>query len=187
MIALTSRTARTLVATVVAGASIATVTAAPAAADPARVVAGPLSLDRAALPGWEIMAPDADGTVVAGAQLTGKNWGSQIEFGPSLVKGQSSEAVARTIVTRSLESDGYKGLKGRVVGVQVTPTTISGVPATRALAEVQFDGAPVRADRLRVIVVDTKPQTYYLSAVPVEAPDRQAQAEAAERSLIAAR
>lgn len=184
MIALKTRTA---LAAVVAGASVATMTAAPAVADPARVVAGPLSIDRGTLAGWEITAPDAEGTVVAGVQLAGKNWGSQIEFGPSLVKGASTDAVARTIVTRSLESDGYKGLKGRVVGVQVTPTSVSGVPATRATAEVQFDGAPVRADRLRVVVVDTTPQTYFLSAVPVEAPDRLGQADAAERSLVAAR
>ncbi|BDD80837.1 hypothetical protein TPB0596_06000 [Tsukamurella pulmonis] len=177
---------RTLVASV-ATVAAATAAVAPAAAAPGRVGTGPLTYAASALPGWSVKAPAPDGTVLAVAKLPGKNWASMVEIGPTGVAGRSASDVARAIAESAPTASGYEGHGARVVGLQVTPTTISGVPAARAVATVQVDGAPVAGDRYRVVVVDTKPQTYFVTAVPAEAPDRTAQAGAAEASLVAAR
>jgi hypothetical protein len=158
-----------------------------ASADPGRVTAGPLSAPRASLAGWNISGPDAEGTIAASVKLPGKTWESAIELGVTGADGRTSQDVARSIVLNAPRTPGYAKNNARVVGLAVTPTSISGVPATRATASIEVQGAPVRADRFHVVVVDTKPQTYFVSAVPFEAADRIAQANAAEAGLIANR
>lgn len=186
MNALKARTVRTAVTAAVAIATATTLVAAPASAAPGRIDAGQVSLDRGTLPGWTVHAPSASGAVVANVRVTGVNWASQVEFGDLGVAGASAE-LARASALRIPESSGYKGVKASVIGLKVSPTTVCGVPASLATAEIRIDGGPVRGDRLRVLVIDTKPQSYFLSAVPFEAPDRQGQADAAERSLTAKR
>lgn len=155
-------------------------------ADPGRVATGPLSVPRAALAGWAIEGPDAEG-MVASVQVPGKNWGSVIELGPTGVSDRSSHDVARAIVANAPSTPGYSQNRARVVNLRVTPTTVSGVPATRATASIEVADAPVKADRIHVIVVDTKPQSFFLSAVPFESADRIGQADVAEAGLVANR
>lgn len=172
-----------LIATVV-GSALAT---GAVSADPGRIAAGSLSMPRAALAGWNVSGPDAEGTTAASVKLPGKSWASVVELGITGADGRASEDVARSIVLNAPSTTGYAKNKARVVGLVVTPTNISGVPATRATASIEVQGAPVLADRFHVVVVNTKPQTYFVSAVPFEAADRIAQVNAAESGLIANR
>lgn len=157
------------------------------AAAPDRVASGPLSFPRAALAGWNFAGPDAEQTHSATVPLAGKRWVSAVELGITGTDGRTSADVARSIVLNAPRTSGYAKNNARVVGLAVTPTTVSGIPATRATASIEVQGAPVRADRFHVVVVNTKPQTYFVSAVPFEAPDRIAQADAAEAGLAAKR
>jgi hypothetical protein len=180
---MTRMVAASLATATVAVASIA----APAAADPGRISAGPLSFARSALPGWTVQAPAADGSVLAAVDLPGRNWASMVEIGTTGGDGRSATDIARAMALSAPSASGYKGHSARVVGLQVTPMTVSGVPAARATARVEVNGAPVSGDRYRVVVVGTTPQTYFVSAVPSEAPDRAMQADAAEAGLVAGR
>lgn len=173
-----------LVAAVAVGSTLG---AGAVVADPGRVAAGPLSLSRASLAGWNVAGPDAEGTTSASVKLPGKTWEAVIELGITGADGRTSEDVARSIVRNAPSTSGYAKNKARVVGLVVTPTNVSGVPATRATASIEVQGAPVPADRFHVVVVNTKPQTYFVSAVPFEAADRIAQANAAESGLTANR
>ncbi|GAB3131625.1 hypothetical protein GCM10027289_18100 [Tsukamurella serpentis] len=175
------------VATAALTAAAVVAPVAPASADPGRAAAGPLSYSKGALPGWEFRGPDTDRTVVAVAPLPGKNWVSLVELGLTGIQGRSAADVARAITVAMPESPGYRGLNATVQGLAVTPTTISGIPAARATAWIKVEGGPVAGDRFRLTVVDTKPQTYFLTAVPNEAPERLGQADRAEASLTATR
>ncbi|WP_040765823.1 hypothetical protein [Tsukamurella sp. 1534] len=178
---------RAVSAAVATTAVAAAVFAGPVAADPGRIAVGPISVPRAALAGWEVRGPGPDQIVSAVAQLQDRNWASLIEFGTTEADGRASRDVARAIVLNAPSNKAYKSSKARIEGLAITPTTVSGIPASRATAEVRIDGGPVRADRFRVTVIDTKPQTYFLSLVPDEAPDRRRQADAAEAGAVATR
>ncbi|VDR38351.1 Uncharacterised protein [Tsukamurella paurometabola] len=171
------------VAAVVAVSGVGSASADPG---PGRLNAGAVSVPRAALPGWSV-ASVSGGGVGAVVTFPGGGWSSQVQLGATRADGRSSTDVARSIVLNAPRTPGYSRNAARVVGLSMRPTSVSGVSATLATGTIEVQGAPVKADRFRVIVVDSKPQSYFVSAVPFEAGDRIAQADAAERGLVAGR
>ncbi|BDD80959.1 hypothetical protein TPB0596_07220 [Tsukamurella pulmonis] len=97
-------------------------------------------MPRAALAGWNVSGPDAESTTAASVKATGKELGIGLELGITGADGRTSEDVARSIVLNAPNTSGYAKNKARAVGLVVTPTNISGVPATRATASIEVQG-----------------------------------------------
>ncbi len=183
----TSITLRRSAVVALGAALIATGVAAPASAAPDRLSAGSLSFPTSALPGWTITPAQGGGASVARAPFgTVGTWASQVSVGDFGRSGLDVKALAKAFAER-LAAGGYDGYQARIEGLQVTDASVSGIRAGRATANVLLQNAPTRGERLRVTVVDTVPETYFISQVPFEAADRRAQADAAEAGLVAAR
>ncbi|CAM3576704.1 hypothetical protein ACXYTP_03695 [Tsukamurella ocularis] len=177
------------IAVTTAAVAVAAGVAAPVSAAPARLSAASLSFPTSALPGWTIDPAEAGGVGLARAPFgpAGTTWASQISIGDFGRSGLDVKVLAKAFAAEIVKDGGYNGHNARLEGLQVTDTRVSGIPAARATANVVLQNAPTRAERLRITVVDTKPETYFVSQVPVEATDRQAQAAAAESGLVATR
>ncbi|MCS3779871.1 hypothetical protein [Tsukamurella ocularis] len=162
---------------------------APASAAPERLSAAALSFPTSALPGWIISPAAAPGGVgIARAPFaTPGTWASQISIGDFGRAGLDVRALAKALAGEIAKDGGYQGHNPRIEGLQVTDTRVSGVVAARATANIVLQNAPTRGERLRITVVDTNPETYFVSQVPFEAADRQAQATAAESRLVVTR
>ncbi|NMD54339.1 MULTISPECIES: hypothetical protein [Tsukamurella] len=184
-VTLLRRFAVTSAAVAVAAAGVA----APASAAPARLSAASLSFPTSALPGWTISPADAGGVGLARAPFgpSGTTWASQVSIGDFGRSGLDVKALAKAFAAEIAKDGGYNGHNPRLEGLQVTDARVSGIPAARATANIVLQNAPTRGERLRITVVDTNPETYFVSQVPFEAPDRQAQAAAAESGLVATR
>lgn len=158
--------------------------AASASADPG-LMGAPLAIPHTALSGWKFSR--FEGAALATAQMPNVAWKSAIDLGP--VRGQAKiserspiQDLARSIVAETVNPYS-SGIDSRVGGITVSATTISGVPAARAVAMISVRNQPVRTLRLRVIVVDTNPRTYYRSRISDEAVRHTEQANAAEAGL----
>lgn len=184
----TSIALRRFAVSTVAVALAATAVAAPASAAPERLSAASLSFPTAALPGWTITPAQGGGASVARAPFgTVGSWASQVSIGDFGRSGLDVKALAKAFAEKLATGGGYNGYQARIEGLQVTDASVSGIRAGRATANVLLQNAPTRGERLRVTVVDTVPETYFISQVPFEAADRQAQAAAAEAGLVATR
>ncbi|SEC51237.1 Uncharacterised protein (plasmid) [Tsukamurella tyrosinosolvens] len=162
--------------------------AAPATAAPDRLSAAALSFPTSALPGWSISPAEAGGVGLARAPFGHSGtWVSQIRIGDFGRSGLDVKGLARAFAVEITNGGGYTGHSARIEGLQVTDASVSGIRAARATANVILQNAPTRGERLRITVVDTNPETYFVSQVPFEAADRQAQAAAAESGLVATR
>ncbi|MET9326696.1 hypothetical protein [Tsukamurella sp. NPDC003166] len=177
------------VAVTSAAVSVAAVAAvSPAAAAPVRLSAASLSFPTSALPGWSFTPAQTGGVSQARAPFgpTG-SWVSQVSIGDFGRSGLDVKALAKAFAENLANGSGYTGHNARIDGLQVTDASVSGIRAGRATANVLLQNAPTRGERLRVTVVDTVPETYFISQVPFEATDRLAQVTAAEAGLVATR
>ncbi|TWS24866.1 hypothetical protein FK268_06380 [Tsukamurella sputi] len=184
----TAHLLRRLAVTSAAVSLAAVAVASPASAAPARLSAASLSFPTSALPGWSFTPAGTGGVSQARAPFgPSGSWVSQVSIGDFGRSGLDVKVLAKAFAEKLATGSGYEGYNARLEGLQVTDATVSGIRAGRATADVVLRNAPTRGERLRVTVVDTVPETYFISQVPIEAPDRQAQAAAAEGGLVATR
>lgn len=94
-------------------------------------------------------------------------------------------AATSAMVQCVLTSDFYSDVDVRVTENTVTSRTINGHRATQRDALLRFSHPDLKTtgSRLRFVVVESDPVTYYFSAVPMERSDLIAQLDAATRSL----
>jgi hypothetical protein len=189
---------RRSVAGVVIASAVATTVVGAVNAAPARISSGPLSIPSAAVPGWKsthlgpgrvgVTVDDPKGVAVAGIELRVLDGGASDmlrRLGTS--NAASTQELASALVHGAPQSI-YSGWNARVVDVRVDPTSVSGVQASRATARVEFGDLPAsRQERIHIVVVGTKPQTYFLSVGQINYPNRLAEAAAAEAGLVAQR
>lgn len=178
---------RRLAVTSAAVSVAAVAVASPASAAPARLSAASLSFPTSALPGWSFSPAEAGVSQARAPFGPSGSWVSQVSIGDFGRSGLDVKVLAKTFAEKLATGSGYTGYSARIEGLQVTDVTVSGIRAGRATANVVLQNAPTRGERLRVTVVDTVPETYFVSQIPFEAADRQAQATAAEAGLVASR
>lgn len=93
----------------------------------------------------------------------------------------ATDAMLQCVLT----SDFYSAVDVRLIENTTTSRTISGHRATQRDALLRFNSPDLKTtgSRLRFVVVESDPITYYFSAVPMERSDLIAQLDAATRSL----
>lgn len=140
-----------------------------------RVVAGPLSFPVSAAPGWtaQTYTTYAQSSRAAGiiTPIPGQPWQAGIEIGLTAFpeKILATQAVKR-MVGCIVAGQGYMNTNPTVKN-QSEPQEIrvDGVNAVKITADIHVDRADVTVpgDHLTVIVIDSAPQSYFLSDTPI--------------------
>lgn len=94
---------------------------------------------------------------------------------------EATDRLLQCVVTSSF----YVSVDVTVAENEARPLEIGDVPATQldALLTFTHPDLKTKGSRVRIIVVDTEPRTYYFHAVPMERQDLVTQLDAATRSL----
>ena len=163
----------------------------PAPPADGRVHGGPLSFEQLPSP-WSRPAstsrvPYSRDSSVQTLQLLEKlPWQASAQVGvTTFASFPGGPAATNAMLQCVLTSDFYSSVDVRLIENTTSSRAISGHRATQRDALLRFSSPDLKTtgSRLRFVVVESDPVTYYFSAVPMERSDLIAQLDAATRSL----
>lgn len=140
-----------------------------------RVVSGPVSFPVSAAPGWtpqryQLFSP---GSQAAGLRqsVPGQRWDAHAEIGLTTFSPKVSilEAAAR-VIPCIVASSRYDSYNPRPDGLtQPESITVDGVPAARVTGRILVSraGLAILGDVVTVVVIDSAPQSYFESDIPI--------------------
>lgn len=143
-----------------------------------RVHGGPLSYPTSALPDWS--GPSTEQRIPYGRDAWSmympitteeRGWASSATVGIATAPAAiGSSGAVRLMLQCVLTSDLYVGIAVRLDSAHYTKITVDGATGTRADAVISFDDPTLhtKGSRLWVIVLDTKPATFFFAATPKE-------------------
>lgn len=145
------------------------------------VSAGKLSFPTSAAPGWTPFSDDSmpnaiDAVGVAQEVPNANQWMMQAEVGiTNFVTSMAVAAQASKLMTCVANGPGYAGASPTLGPTKTSSITVDGTQAARVDADITIADTSrnVKGDSVTVIVVKTKPVTFFLGGTPIgDAGDR---------------
>jgi hypothetical protein len=139
------------------------------------VSAGKLSFPTSAAPGWTPFSDDSmpnaiDAVGVAQEVPNANQWMMQAEVAiTNFVASMDVAAQASKLMTCVANGPGYAGASPTLGPTKTSSTTVDGVQAARVDADITIADASrnVKGDSVTIIVVKTKPVTFFIGATPI--------------------
>ncbi|MDI3315346.1 MAG: DUF3824 domain-containing protein [Mycobacterium sp.] len=159
------------------------------------VRAGKLSFPASAAPGWTPFSddsmPNAIDAVGVAQEVPGANqWMMQAEVGiTNFVTSMDIAAQASKLMTCVANGPGYAGASPTLGPTKTSSISVDGTPAARVDADITIadPSRNVKGDSVTIIVVKTKPATFFLGATPIGDADARATIDAVIAALRVAK
>ncbi|MBS4729246.1 hypothetical protein MSM1_13160 [Mycobacterium sp. SM1] len=159
------------------------------------VSAGKLSFPMSAAPGWTPFSddsmPNAIDAVGVAQEVPGANqWMMQAEVGiTNFVASMDIAAQASKLMTCVANGPGYAGASPTLGPTKTSSVSVDNTPAARVDADITIADASrnVKGDSVTIIVVKTKPVTFFLGATPIGDADARATIDAVIAALRVAK